>query len=295
MLKSMTAYGRGSIETSLGRFTAEIQSVNRKFLEVNVALPRELTRFDSQVKKWVSALVGRGQISVKFSVVYNQKTPLNVTANIPLALKIQKASQELASTLGLPSSHELTLTLLSKETGILLFDEEMETEDLYLENLQEVFNRGMQNFLEMKTQEGKAIYVEIAQRLAQLQQEIKHIAFYAPHATKRYREKLAERLKEFTEGTLGDEERLLREIGIFAEKIDISEEITLFEAHLKQFSEVISLKDESVAKTLEFIIQEMNREVNTIGSKSSELEVSRRVVEMKSCLEKIREIIQNVE
>lgn len=295
MLRSMTAYGRGSKETSVGRFTAEIQSVNRKYLEVNIILPRELTRFDAEVKKWISAVVGRGQITIKFIVVFNQDIPLTVAANVPLALKIQEASQEITSALGLSSSHEFTLNLLAQQPGILLFDERMEDEDLYREMLREVFDLALQGFMNMKSQEGHAIFIDISHKLGILHQEIKQIAHYAPHATKRYREKLTERLKELSSSTIENEERILRELGIFAERIDISEEITLFEAHLKQFSEVISMKNESVAKTLEFLLQEMNREINTIGSKSSELEVSRRVVEMKSTLERIREIIQNVE
>jgi uncharacterized protein (TIGR00255 family) len=295
MLRSMTAYGRAAKETSLGRFTAEIQSVNRKHLEINVFLPKELSRFDVDVKKWISAAVGRGQISVKFTAVFNDNIPLAVSANIPLALKIQEAAGELSAALDLPSSHELTLKMLAEQPDILLFDELMVDEDLYRDILKDVFDAALKGFLTMKTQEGHAIFIDISQKLGVLHQEIKHIALHAPNATKRYRQRLTERLQEFTSGTVESEERLLRELGIFAERIDISEEVTLFEAHLKQFSEVISIKNESVAKTLEFLIQEMNRETNTIGSKSSDLDVSRRVVEMKSILERIREIIQNVE
>jgi uncharacterized protein (TIGR00255 family) len=295
MLRSMTAYGRGAIETALGRFTAEIQSVNRKHLEINVLLPKELMRFDAEIKKWISARIGRGQITVKFSVVFNQTTPLNVVANLPLALKIQKAAEDLAFTLKLPVTHELTLKMLAEQPSILLFDEQMEDEELYREALSTAFEKAMQSFVEMKLHGGRPIFIDISQCLETLHQDIEQIAYYAPQATKRYREKLAERLKEFSIGPREDEERLLREIGIYAERIDISEEITLFQAHLKQFKDVLSSQKEAVAKKLEFILQELNREINTIGAKSSELEVSRRVVEIKSLLERIREIIQNVE
>ena len=290
----MTAYGRSTQENLIGRFTAEIQSVNRKHLEITVILPRELSRFDAEVKKWISAAVGRGQITVKFTVIFNKSIPLTVAPNIPLAVKIHQASHEIASVLGLDAG-KLALKLLEQQPSILLFDEQMEDEELYREKLHEVFNGALQGFLEMKMQEGHAIFLDITQKLEILHQEIKQIAIYAPNATKRYRERLVERLKEFYSRTFEEEERILREISIYAEKIDILEEITLFEAHLKQFTDVIATKNESVAKKLEFLLQEMNREVNTIGSKSSELEVSRRVVEMKSTLERIREIIQNVE
>lgn len=295
MLRSMTAYGRATKEVSFGRVTAEIQSVNRKHLEVNVFLPRELVRFDGDVKKWVSASMGRGQVTVKFSVVFNQNVPLTIVANIPFALKVQEAAQNLTAALGLPSNNDLTLRLLAEQPDVLMIEEHLEDEDLYREALQDVFNIALATFLEMKTQEGHAIFIDISHRLGFLHQEIKEIARHAPHATKRYRERLTERLHELSTSSMENEERILRELGVFAERIDISEEITLFEAHLKQFSEVISAKNESVAKMLEFIIQELNREINTIGSKSSDIEVSRRVVEIKGSLEKIREIIQNVE
>lgn len=291
----MTAYGRSSKETSAGRFIAEIQSVNRKYLEVSVFLPRELVRFDAEIKKWVSATVGRGQVTVKFFVVFNKNSPLTVVPNIALALKIQEASQQIASVLGLPSSSELTLKFLEQQEGILTFDELIDNENLYRETLREVYDAAYVSFNEMKTLEGLEIFNDISQKLKVLQQEIKEISLYAPNATKRYREKLIERLKELSSDATVEDERIVREIGIYAERIDISEEIVLFEAHLKQFTDEISKKNESVAKKLEFLLQEMNREINTIGSKSSELEVSRRVVEMKSILERIREIIQNVE
>jgi uncharacterized protein (TIGR00255 family) len=291
----MTAYGRATKEVSFGRLTAEIQSVNRKHLEVNVFLPREFVRFDGDIKKWVSASIGRGQVTVKFSVVFNQNVPLTIVANIPFALKIQEAAQNLTAALGLPSNNDLTLRLLAEQPDVLMIEEHLEDEDLYRDALQDVFNSALEVFLEMKVQEGHAIYIDISHRLEFLHEEIKKIAHHAPHATKRYRERLTERLKELSTSTIENEERILRELGIFAERIDISEEITLFDAHLEQFSEVISIKNESVAKMLEFLIQELNREINTIGSKSSDLEVSRRVVEIKGSLERIREIIQNVE
>lgn len=291
----MTAYGRESQETKLGKFTVEIRSVNRKYLETNIVLPDEFSCFEVDVKKWLSEVIERGQISVKISVVLSENVPLKVSPNIHLALKIREAAEKLNAVLKLPSLHELTLQLLSDQPKLLLFEEQMNDEELYRETLHEVFQKALIQFLQMKTKEGYAIFVDISHRLGTLQQEIKKIATYAPQATKRYREKLIERLKELDIGEIENEERIIRELGIFAERIDISEEITLFEAHLEQFYENISSKNKSIGKKLEFLLQEMNREINTIGSKSSDLEVSRLVIEMKSTLEKIREIIQNVE
>lgn len=294
MLRSMTAYGRGKVETKLGCFICEIQSVNRKHLEVAVFLPRELVRFDNQVKKWVNAVIGRGQVTVKFTAVFSENIPVSMSVNVPLAKMIQTAAKELASALELPDSRELTIKMLSEESNLIQFNDAIEDEDAYLEALRSAFDKAIQGFIDIKAQAGQEIFIDISQRLKVIHTEIKQIATYAPHATKRYREKLIESLKELSAGAV-DDERILKEVGIYAERIDISEEITLFEDHLKRFSEVIAIKHEPVAKTLEFLLQELNREINTIGSKSSEMEVSRRVVGIKSELERIREIIQNVE
>lgn len=251
-------------------------------------------RFDVQIKKWVQAAVHRGQVTVKFNVTFNASSPLTVSANVALAKKIQSAAQEIASALGLSNSEELTIKMLSEETSLIQFDEIIEDEEIYLGALHDALNSALQGFMEIKSQAGHEIFIDISHRLKILHDEIKQIATYAPQATKRYKEKLQERLKELS-GAIADEERVLKEVAIFAEKVDIAEEITLFQDHLKRFSEVMTLKNESVAKTLEFLLQELNREINTIGSKSSELEVSRRVIVIKSELERIREIIQNVE
>lgn len=291
----MTAYGRSVIESPIGRITCELQSVNRKFLETNVYIPRELNRFDNEIKKWVNASIGRGAITVKFNIVFDKTIPMDVTANIPLAIKIQKAAQDLAKALNLSSSEGLLLKLLSEERNLLVYDDFIEQEDVYKNALKEAFDLALDQFLKMKSQEGVSIFNDISKRVRILKENIEKIAFFAPEAPKKYREKLMERLREFMQGTVEDEERILKEVSFFAEKVDISEEITLFEAHLKRFSDLMESNTESIAKTLEFLIQELNRETNTIGSKSSELEVSRRVIEIKGELEKIREMIQNVE
>lgn len=291
----MTAYGRGVKEASFGRLICEIQSVNRKHLEVSVFLPKEFIRFDAQIKKWVQSAIARGQINIKFLVAFNTNSPISINVNLPLAKKIQSATQELALALGLPNSDELMLEILSKESTLFQFDDVIEDETVYLDALKEAFDIAMSGFTKIKSQAGQEIFNDIFKRLELLEKEINEIAVYAPHATKRYQEKLVERLKEFSTGVVEDE-RVLKEVAIFAERVDISEEITLFKDHLKRFKEVISDKQMvSIAKTLEFLLQELNREINTIGSKSSEIEVARRVIIIKSEIERVREIIQNVE
>lgn len=296
MLKSMTAYGRGSALTPLGRFVAEIQSVNRKYLEINTALPRELMRFEIDVKKWAAAQIFRGQVNIRIFAHFDKVAPVAVTPNLPLVRQLKAAWDKIAEELGIPENRGFSLSMLAKENDVLVFEEDLKEESQYRGALQSAIEEALKYLMEMKAREGTELQRDIASRLEKMRQWIGRIAEKAPGATSKYRQKLIERLEEVLPGSVENEERILREVCVYAEKIDIAEELTRFESHLKQFNDLmISGTVGSVAKTLEFLLQELNREVNTIGSKSSDVDVSHLVVDIKSELERIREQIQNVE
>lgn len=295
MLKSMTAYGRGCVVSALGRFSVEIQSVNRKHLEINTSLPSEFLRFDSDVKKWISSVVGRGQVNVKICVAFEKTSPLTVTPNMALATQIQKAWHELAGGLHLAIDDKTLLNVLSRTNDILLYGEDLHDEKAYQEALHEAVDQALKQLLQMKAKEGHALYEDISMRLVTLGKVIKQIAAKAPGATDRYREKLQERLQEALGASIENEERVLREVCVYADKIDIAEELTRFDSHLVQVGNLLQSDEHAIGKTLEFLLQELNRETNTIGSKSSDVDVSRFVIEIKTELERIREQIQNIE
>lgn len=295
MLKSMTAFGRASLLSPIGRFVVEMQSVNRKFLEINVLLPKELLRFDNEVKKLIGTKVFRGQVSVKINAYFDQSTPLVVAPNIALARQIKAAWDAIARDLSLPGDQGFTLQMLAAEQGILLYGEDLHDEELYRTALLDVINQALNNFVEMRLQEGSALQQDISSRLANMRLWVNKITERSQGSTDKYRQKLIERLEQVKPGITQDEERILREICLFADKIDIAEEITRFHSHLDQFEKLLQSDTNGVGKTLEFILQEMNREVNTMASKSSDVEVSHLVIDIKSDLERIREQIQNVE
>lgn len=295
MLKSMTAYGRACVISPLGRFSVEIQSVNRKHLEINTFLPKEFVRFDTDIKKWIALKVGRGQINVKVSVVFEVFSPLTITPNIPLAKQIKTAWDKIAQELNLPEDQGFKLDFLANESEILLYDENFQDEEQYRQTLNDAISQALEELIVMKTREGNILYQDIKNRLDRLSILIKEIALKAPGATQRYRQRLIERIEEVLRGSVENEERILREVSIYAERIDIAEELTRFESHLKQVDELIHSNAQGIGKTMEFLVQELNREINTIGSKSSDIEVARHVVDIKSELERIREQIQNVE
>jgi uncharacterized protein (TIGR00255 family) len=295
MLKSMTAYGRASHLSPIGRFVVEIQSVNRKFLEINVLLPKELLRFDNEIKKLIGTKIFRGQVSVKISAYFDQNTPLVVAPNLALARQIKGAWDAIAEDLRLPNGDRFSLEMLTKEQGVLLYGEDLHDEQLYRTALTDLINQALEDLVEMRQEEGKALQQDISSRLTNMRLWMNKITERSHSATDKYRLKLIERLEQLKPGITQDEERILREVCLFADRIDITEEITRFHSHLDQFEKLIQSNANGVGKTLEFILQEMNREVNTMASKSSDVDVSHLVIDIKSDLERVREQIQNVE
>lgn len=296
MLKSMTAYGRACVVTSLGRFVAEIQSVNRKHLEINTFMSRELMRYDADIKKWIAAQVGRGQVNVKITATFDRNIPLLVTPNLALARQLKSAWDAIAQELHLPSEKGFSLELLARESGLLVYEDDIHDEEVYRKSIEEVIVEALKQLVAMKLREGEALYRDIKGRFEKLKPLIKEIAVKSPGATEKYRQKLMERINEVIgRETIENEERILREVCVYAEKVDIAEELTRFESHLQQVNHLLDSDAEALGKTLEFLVQELNREVNTIGSKSSDVDIARMVVEIKTELERVREQIQNIE
>lgn len=291
----MTAYSRASLTTPLGHFTVEIQSVNRKHLEINALLPKELLRFDGDIKKILNELISRGQINLKIFATFDQQAPVTVKPNLPLVRQIKAAWDLIAKELNLKTDGGCTLEMLASQEDVLLYGENLQDEEQYRIAIKRVVALSLKDLLEMKIREGIALQRDICARLDCLQRCIERIAEKVPGATQKYRQKLLERLEEVLPGCVENEERILREVAVFAEKVDISEEVIRFRSHLVQVNDLLQSETSSVGKTLEFFLQELNREVNTVGSKSSDVEISRLVIEIKSELEKIREQIQNVE
>lgn len=294
MLKSMTAYGRNSQESSFGSFSVEIQSVNRKFLEINLLLPKEFFHLEEIIKKWVSSKISRGQVTVKISADFKAQSPLVIKPNLPLAKQLKSAWEQMTKELEIERVFDMEL-LMSQE-GIFLYQIDEEKEKLFVEVLEVAFDKAMERFLEMRSAEGALLQKDIETRIEKLENYINEIESFTPNAVNKYRTKLMQRLQELFSGISPEnEEKILREVAIFAEKVDITEEIIRFKTHLIQFKNFLSSEKTALGKTIEFLLQEINREVNTLSSKSSEIGITQRAIEMKSELEKIREQIQNIE
>lgn len=293
MAKSMTGYGRGSLHSEVGHFTLEIHSVNRKFLDITVQLPKELVRFEGQIRKVITSRISRGQVTVKLYASFDEIIPITAHPNLALAKQLKQAWEAIAKELGV-STDQFDLSLLSSEEDLIVYEENLNDESKYKEALDKTLEIALQGILEMKSKEGAVLQTDILQRIAKIRGLLEKIEEKAPAAPSRFREKLMARLEELLPGNSENEDRILREVALLAEKLDISEEITRLSYHLTHAEELLESND-SVGKELEFVLQEMFREINTIGSKCQDKEISRYVIESKSELEKIREQIQNVE
>lgn len=288
----MTAYGRAQKVTSQGRFSVEVQSVNRKYLEIVLSLPKELWRFDSLIRKWIGEKMHRGQVMVKVALAFVQGTPVSVKPNLALAREVKQAYDAIAKDLQL--QQDVRLELLSSIPDMLVYEEDIGCDEMYQEVLKSLFDEALNAAGEMKRVEGAVLHKEIHQRLLVLYKQIDKLYEIVSGASLRYREKLKAKMEEALNGPVEDE-RLLKEVCLFAERADISEELTRLKSHLQQCESFLQSEEEGMGKTIEFLTQELQREVNTIGSKVVDTEASRLVVEMKGEIEKIRQQVQNVE
>ena len=291
MLTSMTGFGRAAIDAPFGKLIAEIQSVNRKYLEILVSLPKEFGRFEHDVRTWVGEKISRGQVSVRLHVIPGPHAAMDLLPDPAMLQELKHGWEKISRSLGYdPQKIDLPFLLLyspiQQKTNF--------AQDKDLSAVETCIKEALQSLTEMKLMEGKALAADVKERLASMQKNLKAIEALAPEATKRMRQNLAEKMKDLKAGPELDE-RLLREALLFADRVDISEEITRIGSHFSQFQGMMAPKERTIGRKMDFLVQEMSREINTIGSKSSDAKISHLVVEMKSELEKIREQIQNLE
>lgn len=289
-LSSMTGFGRAVIDAPFGRLTVEIQSVNRKYLEVFVSLPKEFSRFEHELRKWVGDLVSRGSVSVRAFFIPALAAVEGLLPDVNVLKSLKKQWVNIAKEIG-ADPKEVTLPFIMQHLPLqprpdLVSDE-------YLQSLEKCVKEALEALVAMKRTEGKALAEDLTSRLKELERMIDEVEKHSPDATQKMRQKLFEKMEETHKLGHEVEERLLREVALYAERVDISEEITRFRSHVSQFKTF--LKGGIVGRKMDFLIQEMGREINTIGSKSMEATIAHLVVEMKSELEKVREQVQNLE
>ena len=289
-MKSMTGYGKGISVRDNKTLTVELKAVNNRFLEINARLPKYLVAGEGIVRQTISSVVRRGTIDFYFDYkdLGSDKT---LCIDYELAAKYKEAADEIAARLNV--KNELSTTDMMKFGDVVTVVSETNTE-LICEMLQEATKQAVDALNEMRIKEGESVYRDFVVLINNIKEHLEFIKGRAPVVVTEYREKLKKRIEEYLGEIEPDEARIVNEVAFFADKADINEEISRLGSHIGQFIAALELSDE-VGRKLDFISQEMNREINTMGSKSNDIEITNRVVAMKNELEKIKEQIRNVE
>lgn len=291
MPMSMTGFGRGVVDAPFGRLISEIQSINRKHFEVQVHLPKELSRFENEIRKWVAEKVLRGQISVRIQLIPSKEAIADLLPDLETLKSVKAGWEKRSEQLGLDPK-EVNIQFIAQYVPAAQKNDLIQDQDIHL--LEECVNAALQSLFVMKVNEGKALTKDVHARLHAIKKMVASIEEYSPEATIRMRQKLLEKMAALMPEGSELDERIAKEVALFAEKVDIVEELTRLQSHFAQFEECLEAQG-AVGRKMDFVIQEMGREINTIGSKSCESKISYLVVEMKSELERVREQIQNIE
>ncbi|MGN7193861.1 YicC/YloC family endoribonuclease [Bacillus mycoides] len=291
MICSMTGFGRSKVENDTFQITVEMKSVNHRFLEMSIRLPKQMMAFEDKIRKIIAKQVRRGRIEVSISITGEGLVERKLTVNWELLKQYQSIMEDIKGKFQLQDS--ITLGQLMGMPEVTAVEEIENVNEQFETGLYEAVRQAAHMLKTMRDGEGKRLHKDIAYRLQEIHNCVNAIIPHAPIVTQKYRERLENRLKELHNQDL-DEQRLLTEVAIFAERSDIHEELVRLQSHLDQFREALQIT-EPVGRKMDFIVQEMHREVNTIGSKANDLTISKYVVEMKNNLEKIREQVQNIE
>jgi uncharacterized protein (TIGR00255 family) len=288
----MTGYGKQSLNVEKREYQVEIKSVNHRYLDINIKLPKSISYLEDTIKKEISAKIKRGKIDVFITFENNSQEGKNITINKELAKLYIEQLKELAQEEKILNNIEVMD--IAKLPDILIVKNDEEDEKIQNE-LIEVVQGAISKIIEMKNIEGNKIEQDLLQRIDKIENKIVEISAKSTGLIEEYVVKLEKRIKEILKTEELDKSRLAQEVVIYADKCSIEEEVTRLKSHIYQFRNLISNNNETIGKKLDFLIQEMNRETNTIGSKANNLEITNGVIDIKTELEDIREQIQNIE
>ncbi len=293
MIRSMTGYGKQSLNVDGREYQIEIKSVNHRYLDINIKMPKTLSYLEETVKKEISEKIKRGKVDVFITYENNSKEGKNITINKELAKLYIEQLKELAEEEKISSNIEVME--IAKFPDILTIKADEEDEKIKQEIIQ-VTTEATNKIVEMKAIEGEKIAQDLLQRISKIENKIMEISSKSTGLIEEYVVKLEKRIQEILKTEEIDKSRIAQEVVIYADKCSIQEEITRLKSHIYQFRNLITNnQNETIGKKLDFIIQEMNRETNTIGSKANNLEITNGVIDIKTEIEDIREQIQNIE
>lgn len=292
MIKSMTGYGRAQQLVDGMNITVEIKSVNHRYFEFSSKLPRNYGFLDEKLKSFFMGQLTRGKMECYVQIETVEEPDTIISVNHPLVKSYLDAYKELAETYGL--ENDIKVSSIARVTDIFAVRKQAADEDKIWAAVAVVAQAALDGFVAMREREGARLKADVLSRLDNILASVEYIESRSPETVKEYNEKLLSRLRELLSDTHIDEQRILTEAAIFADKIAVAEETVRLRSHISQMRSFLELS-EAVGKKMDFLVQELNREANTIGSKAQDVEIARHVVSVKAEIEKIREQIQNIE
>ena len=294
MIRSMTGYGRGQQLLDGRDITVEIRSVNHRFFEYSARVPRAYGYLEEKMKRYLQGKAARGKVDVSVQVVTLEGGDANVEVNHTLAKGYVEALRTLSGELGL--SDDLSLSSISRFSDIFTVRKNVEDEEVIWNSVRQVADEAIGRFVQMRQVEGARLAQDVRDKLDSIEEAVGEIEKRSPETVAEYRARLTQKMTELLEDRNIDEQRILLEAAIYSDKVAVDEETVRLRSHLAQFREMLEGESEDpVGRKLDFLVQEMNREINTIGSKASDVKIARLVVDVKGEIEKIREQIQNIE
>lgn len=292
MIKSMTGYGKAQASVNGKDITVEIKSVNHRFFDFNTRIPRIYGFLEERLKSYLQKHINRGKLDVFVTIINTDDNAVEVSLDHSMLSGYIKAMNTMKDEYSLKD--DISVSTVARFTDLFSVKKNEEDAEIIWEAVKTAADMALEGFLSMRIKEGERLKADIVDSCKEIEGRIKIIEERAPLTVKEYREKLTERIKELIGDISIDEGRLLTETAIFADKIAVNEEIVRLKSHINQFEHMINT-DAPIGKKLDFIVQEMNREINTIGSKANDLGITQNVIEVKSEIENIREQIQNIE
>lgn len=292
MIKSMTGFGRGSVEQDGRSFIVEIKSVNHRYCDLNIKMPKSFLSFEDRIRKTVLEKISRGKVDVFITQNKQEKIGVKAVLDENLADSYVECLKKIKDKYDIKEG--LSISLIAKFPDVIILKQEEEDIESIWGILSNPLKEAINLLVEMREKEGLKLKKDILSKCDYIKQSLDKIEKRSPFVVCEYKEKLNDRLKELLQDYQVDENRIAMEVAIFGDKACIDEEIVRLNSHLVQLRETFNL-DEPIGRKLDFILQEMNRETNTIGSKANDLEITNSVLNIKNEIEKIREQIQNIE
>lgn len=292
MIKSMTGYGKSEQTIDSLNVTVEIKSVNHRYFEFSARVPREYGFLEEKLKKYCNSLITRGKVECYVSVDDLEEREMEVNVNETLAAGYVKALKELSERFGLKD--DISAVTLSRYPDVITLHKASEDEERIWNAVKTVAETAVSKFIEMRETEGSKLRGDILSRADYIIECVEFIEGRSPETVREYNEKLKQRMKELLGDAAVDEQRLLNEAAIYADKIAVDEETVRLRSHISQLREFMN-SSEAIGRKLDFLVQEINREANTIGSKAQDVDIAKKVIAIKAEVEKIREQVQNIE